>query len=348
MKVLKHIITTLCFPFLMMGQNGLPIPPKVEKTKHFSFKQFVRQPNLPSFLIQGLKELPKKNVRSWNGTDSLYYAFELTLLNQFEHALSYFNKLNTDTLKNRSSLDLYQLTLRKTDRFQTLLKSLNREKENDISNSDRNALDYRIRLAEVRLYNRDRDWSLDSNYVFPSLLDSTKFKNEHNNINQNAVSATEGIDQALRHELLYTEGTDKILSKAYEEFGDFLKKHMYLTNAYIAFSISKHFNRRKNSISKKLKSVKEELDSQKLLYPSFSKLFPKIIESKYEFNEIEEIDSLDLLVSNGKYLDLNDLLAYEDSNKDHLPWLDYELSVILILTALLIFVLFFLRPKNKS
>lgn len=346
MKIIAQLTIIFYLPLLLIGQEGLPIPPKAEKTKHFTFKQFVRQPDLPDYINKGLANFTTKDVRKWNGTDSLFYAYELTLLNKFEHALSYFNKLKIDTLRNRTALDLYQLTLRKTDRFQTLLKSLKREREHDLTVAEQNALEYRIRLAEVRLFNRDRDWSLDSNSVFPSLLDSSQFMNEQNTINQNAVLATEGIDKALRHELLYTEGTDKILSKAYEEFGDFLQKNMYLTNAYVAYSISKHFNRRKNSISKKLKNVKEELNNQKLLYPSFSKLFPKIIESKYEFSEIDEIDSLDLLFAEGKHLDLEELLAYENAKKDRLPWLDFELGIILMLFALLLFILIFLRSKK--
>lgn len=348
MKFFKLILFVTCLPLLIWGQDGLPIPPKEEKTTHFTFKQFVRQPDLPEYIVKGITDLEKKGVRNWNAEDSLFYAFELALLNKFEHALSYFYKLNIDTLKNRSALDLYQVTLRKTDRFQTLLKSLKREKEHELTNSERNALDYRIRIAEVRLYNRDRNWSLDSNYVFPSLLDSSKFKNDRGNINRNAVKASEGIDQAMRHQLLYTEGTDKILSKAFEEFGDFLRKHMYVTNAYIAYSISKHFNRRKNILSKKLKSVKTELDDNNLLYPSFSSLFPKIIESKYEYNEVDELDSLDALIADGDYLDLKELLEFEDAKKDHLPWLDYELGVIIIIFVLLVFVLFFIRPKKNS
>lgn len=347
MKVLIHITLTICFPLLMVGQNTLPIPPKPEKTTHFTFKQFIRQPELPEFITQGLTNIQQKNVRDWSKSDSLFYAYELALLNKFKHALSYFNKLDIDTLRNRTSLDLYQLTLRKTNRFQTLLKSLKREKEHDLLKADRNALNYRIRLAEVRLYNRDRDWNLDKNHVFPRLLDSTQYENDYNNINHKAVYTSEEVDQALRHQLLYTEGTDKILSKAYEEFGDFLKKNMYLSNAYIAYSISKHFNRRKNSISKKLKQVKRELDDQKLLFPSFSSLFPKIIESKYKYNEIDKIDSLNVLISDGQYLDLDDLLDYENAKKDHLPWLDYELGVLLILFTLLVFVVLFLRTKKK-
>lgn len=348
MKQFKSLVILFCLPLFIWGQDGLPIPPKAEKTTHFTFEQFIRQPELPASILEGLSNLQQKNVRSWNGTDSLFYAYELTLLNKFEHALSYFNKLNIDTLTNRHSLDLYQLTLRKTNRFRTLLKSLNLEKKQDLNKAEKNELNYRKRLAEVRLYNRDRNWSLDSNFVFPSLLDSSEFENEQHNINLNAVKTAEGIDLALRHELLYTEGTDKILSKAYEEYGDFLRKHLYLTNSYIAYSISKHFNRRKNSISNKLKSVKNELDDKNLLYPSFSSLFPKIIESSYKYNEIDEIDSLDLVESEEEYLDLNELLELENAKKDQLPWLDYELGVIIILIVLLICVLVFIRPKNNS
>lgn len=349
MKIISHIIILAFFPLILWGQKDLPIPPKAEKTTHFSFKQFERQPTLPKYISTGISNLAKKNIRKWKATDSLFYAYELTLLNEFEHALSYFIKLNTDTLRNRSSLNLYQLTLRKTDRFQTLLGALKRENDlNNLTTIEKIALTYRIRLAEVRLYNRDRNWSLDSNHVFPSLLDSSTFTNEYSNINQNAVHTSKGVDQALRHELLFTEGTDKILSKAYEEFGDFLQKHMYLTNAYVAYSISRHFNRRKNSVSKKFKNIKNQLDDQNLLYPSFSSLFPKIIESKYTYNEIKELDSLDLSNTQHKYLDLKELLELENAKKDHLPWLDYELGVILIIGILLFFVLFFLRSKKDS
>jgi hypothetical protein len=326
---------------MIYGNNEFPAPPKKENTEDFHFKKFVRQPQLPSFVEIGITGLQNKKAINWNGEDSLFFALRLSLINDFEHALNYYVNLELDSISNSYVLHLIQLTSRKTARFQRLLDLLKQEyKENE----DDSVYSFRKRLAEVRLFIRDRGDELDQTIIFPRLhLKSIKGKSR-----KELIETAEALDQALRTEILYNDDSDRIISKAYEEFGDFLLENFYVSNAYMAYQIAKYFSKRSNTAQKKVKSTKDLVNKKNFLLPSFVQTFTKIKNNRYSFAVIVPPDSVDLIVyEKGRYLDLEELLEKEQRRKDFLPWLDTQLMSIVVLFLALIFTIFFIKRKNK-
>jgi hypothetical protein len=326
---------------MIYGNNEFPAPPKKENTEDFHFKKFVRQPQLPSFVEIGITGLQNKKAINWNGEDSLFFALRLSLITDFEHALNYYVNLELDSISNSYVLHLIQLTSRKTARFQRLLDLLKQEyKENE----DDSVYSFRKRLAEVRLFIRDRGDELDQTIIFPRLhLKSIKGKSR-----KELIETAEALDQALRTEILYNDDSDRIISKAYEEFGDFLLENFYVSNAYMAYQIAKYFSKRSNTAQKKVKSTKDLVNKKNFLLPSFVQTFTKIKNNRYSFAVIVPPDSVDLIVyEKGRYLDLEELLEKEQRRKDFLPWLDTQLMSIVVLFLALIFTIFFIKRKNK-
>ncbi len=352
MKKMHHYIFSLVTLFLitllpfgeLKGQSSLPLPPTNQKTPYYSIPAFNRQPEPKAYIRKGIRNLEKVSRSKWTGVDSLFYAFELTYLGDYEKALAYFNKVNTDTLNTINSLSLYQLSVRKTKRFNKLIKSLNNEMELFPENST--ILKARIELANARKLQNEEFLRIANMTVFPTLLDSLQF---HQLSKKELAHIANNYEQALRREVLYTDENDKLLSKAYEEFGDFLHRYLYVSNAYIAYSISRNFDRRNNATSRKIKQTKDELNKNNYLYPSLFNFFKRIDRDKYDFKVYQELDSLEIVIlQKGRYPELDELLAKSDIRKDHLPWLDGDLAIIVSLLILLIIVIVVIRAKREK
>jgi hypothetical protein len=342
---MKNILLLLIFFFTVLhsfANNSFPAPPAKENTEDFFFKKFVRQPDLPDFIEEGIQRLEHKNATLWDGTDSLYFALRLSLINDYEHALNYYVKLNLDTISNPYILHLIQLTTRKTARFQRLLSLLEQEHKEDKENY---VYRFRKRIAEVRLYIRDRGDELNETIIFSELLQESVAKKSREEL----IKMTKALDQALRIEILYTDDNDRVISKAYEEFGDYLLENFYLSNAFISYHIARFFSHRSNSAQKKVKSTRDLMHEKNLLLPSFARTFTKIKNDRYSFAVIVPPDSIDMVIyEKGRFLELDELLERDKPRKDYLPWLDTELMSIFVLFLALLFTIFVIKRKNKN
>lgn len=338
------ISTILCLFSLssIFAIDEMPIPPNEEDTRDFTFEKFERQPVLPNYLQEGIKNLKKTNASKWKGEDSLFFAHRLTLQYDFEHALSYYVHLNTDTIKEKYSLHLLQLCYRETGRFQQLIDFI--EKEYSHAYYDPMVYAFRKRIAEVRLFIRDRNEDPYEMTIFSELLtDSLENKSRYE-----YVKTANSLDKALRVEVLFLDESDKVISKAYEEFGDYLYEHFYLSNAFIAYSIARHFSKHSNSAQKKMKEIKEELKENNYLLPSFIRTFPKIKDDRYSFAKITPPDSIDVVIyESGNFLSHEEIIAQQNKTKDYLPWLDYEVLIIVVLLLSLGAVLLFVKSRKS-
>jgi hypothetical protein len=346
MKIKNRILlfTLLTFGvqgFMVFAQKTLPIPPKNEKTTHFSIPFFDRQPVAPVYIQEGIKKLETTSRSSWSLQDSLFYAYELSYLGDYDKALAYFNKLNTDTLSTTTSNRLYQLALRKTNRFDKLIASIEKQMQDAPELEAINKT--RIHLIEQRKKQLSDPKRIERLTLFPELSDTVYL--DQSPLNE-IVAIAERYDQALREDVLFTDENDKILSKAYEEYGDFLHRYLYVSNAYRAYSIARNFDKRNKAASDKIKLVKAELNDNNFLYPSMFNYFKRINTAKYTFETYKELDSLHYQNKiEGDYPELDELLAQSDIRKDYLPWLDLEIAIIITLGLLLLIVILLIKSK---
>ncbi len=326
-----------------LEQEQLPVPPYYEKTRSFTFSFVERQPEVPLFLKERIKELELKSRITWKAFDSLSYAFELVYLTDFTHALNYFSRVNTDTVAHPTTLHLLQLTYLKTNRYENLKQSIKNGPDSPA------VKEIRLRMVEVREMNMNNSWDTNENVVFPLLRDSSNFeyKKTQKKFYKYLVPRAEDFKKALIYDALYTDDTDKILSQAFEEYGDFLKEHFYLTNAYMAYAISRHYDKRNFSTAKKLKEIKTAMSEANFLLPSIRENFVKASSDRYLFKEIAETNLDSLSKTKIKSLTLEEI-AELDSKKqpDYLPWVNYEILLMSILFLILLIVVVFIRTKK--
>ena len=345
---MKHIIyffTLLFFSLTAFGDelDQMPVPPSYEKTRSFTLLYVERQPNVPAFLKHQIKSLELKARGSWTAHDSLNYAFELVYLGEFTHALTYFSKVKTDTISHPVTLHLLQLTYLKTNRFDSLKKAIKR------GGNSPSVKEIRLRLVEVREMYLNKTWDPETNIIFPLLRDSSNYlyKNSQKQFYKYLVPRAENYKSALLYDALYTDDTDKILSQAFEEFGDFLHKHFYLTNAFMSYSISRFYDKRNTSTAKKIKTIKTEMDEANLLQPSIRENFQKTSKTRYLFKEISEITDDSTSINATNSLTLEDIEALKAKKQpDYLPWINSELLLIVILGIMLFLVIVFIKSRK--
>ena len=342
-QLIPLLIFLLSFSSLALDLDQMPIPPTHEKTRSFTLLYVERQPDVPPFLKARIKALELNPRAKWTSYDSLTYAFELVYLNEFTHALNYFSRVNTDTVKHPVTLQLLELTYLKTSRFTSLKRSIAHGPDSP------SVKEIRLRLVEVREMYLNSTWDQNTNVIFPILKDSSNFdyKKTQKQFHKYLVPRAEDFKKALLYDAIYTDDIDKILSQAFEEFGDFLHQHFYLTNAFMAYSISRVYDKRNSSTATKLKAIKGEMDDANYLQPSIRENFAKNNPERYSFKEIAEtpIDSLSQSKMNS--LSLEDIAELEAKKQpDYLPWVNYEVLLILVLFLILFVVVFFVKTKK--
>ena len=318
----------------------LPIPPSYEKTKNFSLLYVDRQPTPPKHIIDHIKKLELLPRQNWNSKDSLIYSFELIYLGQFNHALSYLSKLRTDTIRENDMTHLLQLTYRKTGRWDRLRASILRGSESSLIK------DIRLRLVDVREIYEKGTWDTEKNKIFPILKDSVFFEYSKNTKKyfKYLIPTAKNYKDALLVDVKYVDGNDIILSEAFEELGDFFHEHLYLTNSYMAYSISRKYDKRNATLAKKLKMIKSKMDQKKILQPSLRENFSIINYDKYNFRIIADFNKKKVS-ENERIVTAEEVNAQRKKNRDYIPWLDYDLAIILTMLALFIFSLFLLKTK---
>lgn len=323
--------------------DEVPSPQKKEDTYHFSISKFERQPKPPKYLMNYFEEVANKPHASWTQVDSLYFAFKQVHLMNFEHALSIFYQLEVDTIKEPHALGLYHTTLLQTKRYEGL-KVLNIF-DKIIDNQLMEREEIRKRLIDVYILQKRKKWSVKDSVIFPILKDTAMYKlrSSRLKLKEQLIPLTENIDEVLRLFTLFNDSKDIVLSQAFEECGDFQNKHFYLTNAYIYYAISLHYNSSESAI-KKSQKTKAEISEKNHLLPRFRKTFGKIIKNRYQFPESSNnMDNDSSIVNKINIVDK----SKSDKKKDYIPWLDTDLFIVFGLGLLLLLVLFLLKTKKK-
>jgi hypothetical protein len=311
-------------------------PPALQRTPGLDFRFPNRQPKPPAYILEGIRNLETKKRGEWTKADSLFYALELTYLENYEKSLLYFLGVKTDTLTEFHASRLYQVTLRNTKRYVRLLDAIDRSADSD------EVKQIRRRFIQVRIAVEDRKWNYSDSILFPFLKDSVLNLKKH--VPNDMLNLANSIKKALSYETLLHDKRDVILSKAFEEYGDFMVEHVYLSSGYLAYSIARYYDKRNAALAKKLKDTKKSLDQNNFLIPSFRDAFGKIRPDFYDFKTYAEYTHIDN--PNGKeFVSLEELLKF-DKKPDRLSNWEMEVLIIICIFLVLVGVIFFVKVKK--
>ncbi|MDX1651794.1 MAG: hypothetical protein R3277_04840 [Brumimicrobium sp.] len=339
-------IPLICSLSLFAQQNSepLPEPPSKENTFHFTIKKFERQPLPPNYLLEKFDDLSKRPRSTYSKEDSLYLGYHQVHKQKFGNALSIFSRLRMDTISEIHAKKLYHLTLFKNKRLEEL-------KDLEMFNKSNGILPKEIirkRLIEVYILQKRKKWSMQDSTIFPILKDSIlhEFSEGKGDLKEDLLPIAQNLDEVMRLFVLLNDGSDDIISQAYEEIGDFQYKYFYVSNAYIYYSIAVHYNKNNQSALEKMNRIKDEIYANNYLLPSFKVKFGKVISNRHQLKELDG----DVILQDTSVLRGVDILVQSEHSKkkDYIPWLDSQVLIIIGLAVLLLFVVFGLSTNDRK
>lgn len=331
------------FGFTQSQKEKRDFSAKKQYTPYFKFKPFTRDIEPSEVIDTKIRALEIKDASTWNGYDSVVYAYELILLGLDEKAYIYLVPNEYDTLTTIEDLHLIQEILYKNGDFIRLQNSLESELKNYPLTKEEVA--FRLKIAKTLDLNKNDSWDKKTDTLFAFLYNPVYSDYKSSKVQRETilVPTAKQLDDALRHYVRYSQSkSNPVLSKAYEEFGDFLHKNLYESNAYIAFSVSRYYDKRNNSVSKKLKVVKEELESKNYIVPSFRKVFKKIQPGRFDYTVLKERRSEEVTKTKIRKT------APKRIEKDYIPSMNSSLLIMIGIFSVLLLALIFLRTKPKK
>ncbi len=343
MKQIAIVILLVCAPLTSWGQmDDMPIPPKKQNTYYFAIDKFERQPPPPKYITDKIDLFTKKPKSKWTQEDSLYYAYEKVHLEEFAFALSIFSKVNIDTLTEPHAQQLYRTSLLLTNRYEKLLE-FNTKTIPEDTNSLFSVRDAVLQLCNAYILQSNKEVDAEKDTIFKFLYSDKmdELKSSRRTFKTEMVDIAKNVDSALRYFTFMNDRRNTLLSQAYEEYGDFQKKYFYISNAYLCYSIARHYYRNDKGLSSKYNRAIDEIAEKNYLLPSFRTKFGKIIDNRYQLSQ--EITELKKDTINPK---TNFRPPEIPKKKDYIPWLDMETMIMIGLFILLLFVLIFLKSKK--
>ncbi|HLW39448.1 MAG TPA: hypothetical protein VKX31_03590 [Brumimicrobium sp.] len=345
-KIQKYHLVVLVFFISTLGisqSQDLGAPAQYENTYLFEILRYQREPNLPDYIKNGFDEALKTPMTKWTAKDSLFFAYANVYLGKHEKALNNFVRLTTDTISEKTAQTLYRTALFKTEKYEQL-QTFNQRTINESTPQFYSIKNAFTDLTHAYINYQNSNFS-DSSWVFPVLKDSVlkTFKHDVEPHKNRLVEVAFAIDSAFRQFTILHEETDFVLSKAFEEMGDFQKEYLYITNAYFYYSAALRYNKGNKSVISKYNQTNNEIRRKGYLHISFKNMFGKVIKNRYQLKENFIEKPSQPILSEENFIPP----TAKKEKKDYLPWLDTTALFMIIISGALIFVMLFLKTNNK-
>lgn len=292
-RLLIKLILVSCFiqlATLSFGQRDtieyIRSPYRTESTPYFKLNSFKRGFSTDSLRLS-LDSLEAKRRIQWSRKDSL--SFAQISLGTGNTSLSdyYFDHLNVK-LKSEENfwydhLMIYYLK----NEFDTGIDLIKKDSPMILGLSK---MYFFERIFEAKLkQQKDEKW-YKTNSVFNWEIDSSL-----NTLNKKDPTFVEAVIIPLRNLefvlnriILFVHEDDPIIASAAREMGHIIEGHLNLTQAYIAYSLGRHYNKRDKALLEDLKEVKAKMTEKNFKIPNFRKYFPRIEEWRFEYKVLKE------------------------------------------------------------
>jgi hypothetical protein len=270
----------------LVAQSAAELPHE-EYRPFFKLAPYVRgfEGDSLNNLMQYLIEKPRQR---WNRNDSIAYVMSMCHAGEFDVAYSVFERLKLKRLNTQEEYHIVQHMLLFKTRFFALQDWIDYETRDFPDFARANAI--RKRINEVNRLVHRKEWNNEDSLVFPELKHPQwkKMPKASNAYLKELIPVVMEHDLALRIEVQFESRRNPGLSQAFLEFGDFLYEHVSLSDAYIAYSISRYYNKINNAAAVKLKAIKAEMNRKNILFPSMRKIFPKQDKGVFNYKNIME------------------------------------------------------------
>jgi len=290
MQLTKLVTIILCLIALSGSAQDtvkyVKSPYRKEYTPHFSFGVFKRGFS-NEILKTTLDSLETKPRKEWKRADSLRFAEVSLQTGNLELAEFYFSELKVDYRSEENYwIDRLMIFYLKHD-FEGGLK--------EIQDASPMILEYskiyffkKILEAEVK-QEKDSKW-YKKGHVFQWEVDSSLFDldKESESFKEKIIKPLRNLEFVLQKIVSFIHEDDAIIASACREMGHIIEGHLSLTQAYIAYSLGRHYNKWDKDLLADLKNVKSKMTEKKYKIPNFRKYFPRIEYWRFDYEMLKE------------------------------------------------------------
>lgn len=345
MNLRSKILWLLLFGSLnTMAQTNVLLPHN-ESRPYFQVQRFQQGYDKDSMLMV-FNFLDAQHKINWKRRDSLDFFFALAAIEEFDEANTFKKRIRNFTPRNLEELHLTQYLYSYKRHYDRVRFWLDFEAQHFPESSIH--IPFRQRVHDVEELILLGKWSTDDSLVYPELKSSkwmsiTRGSGDYVN---KLIPLVEQIDRALRDQTKYEFSTNVALALAFYEFSIFLHKHVSTTDALIAISVAKYYDKFNPDLNLKYRELRTAMNEKRLVFPSMRYLFPK--QSKGFFN-VESIkkrrlakqDTVDLRLKNPEALQLAEVKDRSIIDGSGSFWI--VLSGMLLM---LLFVIFLVKIKH--
>jgi hypothetical protein len=351
MRLLKliNIVFIWCLTFsFVYGQT--------EDTSHYKVKHFYQKEYSPYFkfntfkrgelkykLSNRLDSLTSKSKRTWTYRDSFNFAQTNLLLGNHELASHYLNHLEFSSVKNPEYTYHYLISFYVMGDYNEGLKTIYKTYPRIVKYSKiyfiKQIYEAKIKLEE------DKFWYKKDGDVFkftfgPSLKNAKKNSDKYKN---ELLIPLKRATYILELFVYYIYEDDPAIACAFNNVGEVVEEYISLSQAYIAYSIARNYNKKDKRIIENIKRVKAKLTQKHYRIPNFRTYFPKIEKGRFDYEILkekifeEQLDTIPKLKP--KLIKPKEVLVDLPFN----PNLLYPIGLFIIFIMLLLF----LRTRKK-
>lgn len=340
----KFLLVLLLWTCQLYGQSDALLPYH-ETRPYFQIERYPEGFDKDSMLLI-YNELNSQQKIKWKRKDSLDFVFALAAIEEFDEGNVLKKRIRNFRPRNLEELHLTQYLYSYKRHYDRVRFWLDYEKENFPESAKHIPFRQRIHDAEEMIL--PRKWSTEDSLIFPEFkVSKWKAVSKGSEVYVNElIPLVELVDQALRDETKYEFSSNVALALAFYEFAVFLQKHVSTTDALIAISVAKYYDRFNADINDKYRELRTAMNEKRLIFPSMRYLFPK--QSKGFFNaesikqrRLAKQDTVDLRVKNPEALQLGEVKDRSFINSAGSFWI-----VLSGLVLLLLFVIFVVKIKH--
>lgn len=289
-----------------------------------------------------LDSLEQKSRRYWTRTDSLKFAQISLKTGNLELAGYYFENLKV----NYSTENEFWWN-------RVMVQYFNREYNTCISTItaaepgvlERSKIYFLKKLCQANLSllgdakwtktHKILDWEIDSSLTLID-KDSPEF-------HEKIILPLENLSFVLQAVVRHIHAEDKVIARACLEMGLILETFISPTQAYIAMSLGRHYDKWDKDILANIKRVKATIIQKKYRIPNFRKYFPRIEYWRFDYQMLKEkiiYQRNDTIALKKPIL----MKAKEQSKRNNFP---SQLILIGGLLAIFLSLLLLLKTKKK-
>ena len=261
-------------------------PYRSEYTPHFELGQFKRGFSNDS-LKRALDTLESKPRTIWKREDSLTFAQISLRTGNKALARYYFKSLNVN--------------LHTEERYwydQLMIPFLNKQfdiAQKKIRTESPMVLQYSKIYFFEKIIQAELKQKADEKWFKNGVVLNWKIDTSLNSIDKSSqeykdkiIDPLTNLQFVLKILISHIHEEDPVIASTCREMGHIIEAHLSLTQAYIAYSLGRHYNKWDKELLADLKAVKAKMTEKKYKIPNFRKYFPRIEYWRFDYQVLKE------------------------------------------------------------